>query len=189
MADRDGADRLLAEGPLEPAAGGVGDLGIEADVEIGRADRREIGRRGTERGGEIDVDAERVEQPGDLDHVVAMAEAQRGRAEDVGRRAAAFARRGAHVLVGERPDQLVEGLRRAPILLALIARQLERDTGHRQAHRLARGRRGRPGSARRCMTRRPASPAAGTARTRRAPPSGTARRYPCRGRAPGTSCR
>ena len=68
--------------------GRAGDLGIEHDVEVGLAEPGEIGRRRAERRDDVDVDAEAAEQPGDLGDVVAMAEAERGRAEQVAARAA-----------------------------------------------------------------------------------------------------
>ena len=136
MADRDRAHRLLPECLVEPAARRIGDFGVEADVEIGRTQPREIGRAGTERRGHVDVDAERAEQAGDFYNVVAVAESQRGRPEQIDARTTAFAGRRAQILVGEFADQLVEGLRRAPIFLALIARQFERHDRDREPHRL-----------------------------------------------------
>lgn len=114
-------------GPRQPAARSVGDFGIEADRAIGRADPLEVGRACPKRRDQIDVDAQRAEQLPDLDQIVAMAKAERGRTQDVGDRAASLARRGAHVLVGQPPDQLVEGFGRPPVFLAAVAGQFERD--------------------------------------------------------------
>src|SRR6476646_5511456 len=121
MADRHGPNSFLPKSLFEPAACRVGDLGIETDIEVRRADRREIGRRCPERGDEMNVDPERIEQAGHLDYVVAMAEAERGRPKQIGARAATFARCGPHIFVGEFADELIKGFARAPMLLAAVA--------------------------------------------------------------------
>ena len=68
----------------------AGDFRIQHDVEVGLASRAEIGRRRPHRRNDVHVDAKLAEQRRDLDDVVAMAEAERGRAEQI----AAGARRG-----------------------------------------------------------------------------------------------
>ena len=91
-ADRHGLDAGLPERPLQPLRGRGGDLRIEHDVEVGVAEAREIGRRRAERRDDMDVDAELVEQLRYLGDVVAMAEAERRRAEKIAARAPAVAR-------------------------------------------------------------------------------------------------
>ena len=71
---------------FEPLRRLRGDLGIEHDVEVGVAEAGDVGGAGAERRDDVDVDTEPLEQPGDLAHVVAMAEAERGRAEQVAAR-------------------------------------------------------------------------------------------------------
>ena len=80
----------------------------------------------------------RASRRGDLGDVVAMAEAERGGAEHVaaGARPRARRRRRRRVRAGQRADQLVEGLGRAPVLLLLVGRQLQRHDRDRQAQRL-----------------------------------------------------
>ncbi len=188
IAHRHGADGRLLERLFQPARGGVGGLGIEHDVEVGRAEPLEVGGRRPHRRGDVDVDAEQPEQPGDLDDVVAVAETERGRAEQVRRRTAAGHRRALDRGVRQRPDERVERLRRAPILLALVRRQVEVDHRHRQVERL-----GEPGGvvldqlggARRADQQRLRLR---SGRKRRGSRSAAVRRCPCRGRAPGTSC-
>ena len=140
IAHRHGADGRLLERLLEPARGGVAGLGIEQDVEVRRAEPLEVGGRRPHRRGDVDVDAEVPKQLGDLDDVVAVAEAERGRTEDVGERPAIRHRRPRDRRVGEGADEGVERLRRAPVLLALVARQLEVDHRDRQAQRLGEAR-------------------------------------------------
>ena len=83
------------------------------------------------RGGDVDADAEALEQLGDLGHVVAVAEAEAGGAEQVaGERLRARGR------AGEVAHELEEGLGGAEALLALVGRQFERDDRNRQAHAL-----------------------------------------------------
>ncbi len=91
----------------------------------------EVGGGGAERGCDVDADAEAFEEFGDLGHIVAVAEAEAGGAEEIaGERLSPLG--GA----GEVADQLEEGLGGAEALLALVGGQLERDDRHRQAHAL-----------------------------------------------------
>ena len=136
VADRHGAHGFLPELAFQPATGRIGDFGIEADVEIGLAQPRQIGGAGPQRGGYIDGNAQGVEQPGDFDHIVAMPEPKRGRPQQIdagpgGVRARCRRGTGAH-----RTHQVVEGFGRAPVLFALVAGQFERDHRAWQPHRL-----------------------------------------------------
>ena len=83
-ADRHGADGGLVECLFEPARCFVCDFGIEDDIEVRRADPRDVCRRRAQRRDEIDLDAQRVENLADLDKVIAVAEAQGGGAENIG---------------------------------------------------------------------------------------------------------
>ena len=150
-ADRHRLDGRLAERLLEPAAGGARDLGVEADVEVGVGQAREVGAGRVERGDDVDVDADAPEQSAHLDDVVAAAEAEARRADQVrarparrGRRAVARVgavrgrRRGALArgVEQQRPHQRVEGLARAPVLLLRVGGELERHDRNRQAEPL-----------------------------------------------------
>ena len=81
-------------------------------------------------GGHVDLDAHALEHGRDLDQIVAMAEAERGRAQDVaaGARGLLRARR-RRVRAGQGADELVKGLGGAPVLFLLVGGQLERDHG------------------------------------------------------------
>ncbi len=59
--------------------GRAGCLGIEHDVEVGRAEPGEIGGAGAQRRHHVHVDAEIGKEAADLDQVVPVAEAQRRR--------------------------------------------------------------------------------------------------------------
>ena len=133
MPDRHGADDLLPVILLQPARRDIRNLGIEHDVEVCVRQPREIGRPRIQRGHHIHIDAELSQQARHLDHVIAMAEAQRRRPENI----AAWPRPrragwGAIDLRRKRADQLVERLRRAPVFLFLIRRQVQRDYRDRQ---------------------------------------------------------
>ena len=86
-ADRHGAKHGLAERALQPLRRLVSDFGIEYDVEVSLAQLCQVCGRGTERCNHVDVDAEAIEQTADLDYVVAVAEAEGARAEQVAARA------------------------------------------------------------------------------------------------------
>ena len=109
--------------------------------------------------------------------VVAMAEAERGRAEHVAARPDAGSRAGRFVPgagacgPAKRAHQLIEGLGRAPVLLPLVGRQFERHDRDRQAERARQAAGIVLDQFARCRTRRPAAPAAGSARRPRAPRS------------------
>ena len=139
-ANADGHDLRggLAEGAGQPGGGDAGHFRIQHHVEVGIAQPRQVGRSRALGGGHVDVDAQLAQQPRDLHHVIPVAEAQRRRAEDVGPRTRAplplAARRG-RVRPGAGADDLVEGLRRAPVLLLLVGRQLHRHHRHRQVQR------------------------------------------------------
>ena len=94
-----------------------------------RAEPRDVRRRGAVGCCDIDADAHPGEQPRDLLDIVAMAKSEGGRPDQVGGDLRRLLDRGR-----ERAGDLVEGLVGAVILLALIARQLQRDHRHRQAH-------------------------------------------------------
>ena len=96
------------------------------------APRRAMSRgRGAERGDGVHGDADLGEQAGQLLDVVAVAEAERGGAEDVAARL-----RGAVGLDRQAADDLQEGLGGAEALLALVGGQFQRDHRDRQAEGL-----------------------------------------------------
>ena len=113
---------------LQPGAGGLGGLGVEHDVEVGGAEAGDVARRGAERRDGVHGDADLGEQPGQLLDVVAVAEAERGGAEDVAARL-----RGAVGPDRQAADDLQEGLGGAEALLALVGGQFQRDHRDRQA--------------------------------------------------------
>ncbi len=118
---------------LEILRGRQRDLRIKHDVEIRLPEFRQVGGRGAQRRGYADVNSERSQQPRDFLHVVAAAEAERGRAEQIHERFctrrpfATWPRQCAH--------ESVESFGCAPILLLLIGRQFERNDGDRQIER------------------------------------------------------
>ena len=128
-ADRHGGGVRLAQVALEPGGSQPRHLGVEHHVEVGIAEPSQIGRPRAERRHHVHGDAEAFKQLAHLHQVVAVAEAERGWAQDV---AAGRARR-ALGLHGEAADKLVQRLRRAPVLLLLVGRQVERDDRHRHA--------------------------------------------------------
>ena len=130
-ADRDRLGRGLAEAAVEVTRGRAGDFGIQHDVERRVAQADQVGRAGAQRGHDVDLDAEALDQGDDLLDVVTVPEAERARAEDV---AAGFRRRRLGLL-REGTDELVERLGRAPILLLLVGRQLQRHDRHVESHR------------------------------------------------------
>ena len=141
VADRHGFGGRLSEIFGQPCRGERGDLGVQHDVEVGVTQAREVGRRGAERRHHVDVDAQLPEQAANLAQVVAVAKSQRGRAEDVaartpGRVAHAPRAAGHYRRAGQRSHHLVEGFGRAPVFLALVRRQFERDHRDRQVERL-----------------------------------------------------
>ena len=118
---------------FEIGGGGVRHFRIHHDVEVGFAEPREIGGRRIHRRDHMDVDAERIQQPRDLGDVVAVAEAERGRAQQIAARTLAL--RAFAARPGKGAHQTVEGLRGAPVFLLLIGRQFERHDGNRQRER------------------------------------------------------
>jgi hypothetical protein len=78
----------------------------------------------------VNVDAHRGEQPRDFGDIVPVPEAERSRPEQIGFRPDAFGARRAlrsgrrRMRRAERAHELVEGLRRAPVLFLLIGGQL-----------------------------------------------------------------
>ena len=90
----------MSESALKPAGGLICDFGVEDDVEVGSADPANVLWRCAQRGDKVHLDAEGIENLADLDQIVAVAEAQRGRAKDVGTRLSAFTGFAHHRLVG-----------------------------------------------------------------------------------------
>ncbi len=88
-------DRRLTEHALQPVACLIGQLRIDADVEVGLRNTQQILGRRAERRDHIDIDPDRVEQSGDLDDIVATPEPERGRTEQI-RLADAHPRRATH---------------------------------------------------------------------------------------------
>ena len=130
-ADRHEFGRCLAEIARQPGCGLHARFGIQHDIEAGVAETGEVGRGGTERGNDVDGDAETAKQGGDFGDVVAMTKTKRGRAEDV----AACPRRRLRWPDGEGADQLIKSFRGAPVFLFLVGRQLDRHNRDRQAQR------------------------------------------------------
>ena len=139
QADRHGFHGLLTECALQPRTGLRRNLGIETDIEIRLADAGNVGRTGTHGRHQIHINAKIAEQAGDFSNIIAVAEAERGRAQQVGagpaRAVLAHRRQRLALLVRQRPHDLVKGFRRAPIFLAAVAGQFERDDRARQPHR------------------------------------------------------
>ena len=139
--DRHGFHHGLAEHALQPHSRLGGDFRVQDHVEIGIAKPGQVRRRRTQRGHDIDVDAHPVQQGSDLPHIVAVAESERCRTQQVAARAnarlarRALAARRRRRRPGHGADELVEGFRRPPILLALIGRQFQRHDGDRQSKR------------------------------------------------------
>ena len=96
--------------------------------------------RAPKRGNHVHVDAEVREQTADLGEVVAMAKAERRRAEDVAARRAfpadALRAGRGRVGAGQRAHDAVQRFGRAPVFLLLVGGQLQRDHGDRQGERL-----------------------------------------------------
>ncbi len=95
-----------------------------------RAEPSHVRRARAERRDDVDRDAKLEEEPGQLLHIVPVAEAEPRRPDDV----AADPLRPRHRL-REMPHDLEEGLVRPEILLPLIAREVERDDRDRQVER------------------------------------------------------
>ena len=132
-ADGDHLGEGLAMGLFEILGGAVRDFGIEHHVEIGVAEPCQILRRGAHGRDHIDVDPHPTQQLGDFPDVVAVAEAQGRRSQQIaqgpgaGGALALGASQGAH--------EAIEGLRRAPVFLFLIGGQFQRHHGNRQGER------------------------------------------------------
>jgi hypothetical protein len=114
------------------------DLGVEHDVEVGFGQPCQVVRVGTGGRGDTHLDAQALEQARisltssrwRKPSAVGPRMLQRGRmAFGAGR---ARRCRGRGVRAGERAHDAVEGFGGAPVLLALVGRQLERDHRHRQ---------------------------------------------------------
>ena len=126
-ADRHGLHRRHAEAALQPAANRAGQLRIKADVGVGVGDAPQVRRAGLQRRHHVHLDAVFGEQPADLAHVIAAAEAQQAGSQQVDPRSAALrlpAIGGGLGAAGRRdlvfqqsPHQLIQGLGRAPVLL------------------------------------------------------------------------
>jgi hypothetical protein len=112
-ADRHGADGGLAVGALQPAGRGLGDLRVEHDVEIGVGQAPQVVGRGAQRRGDVDPDAEALQQARDFDQVVAVAKAQRGRAQDIAQGGGPPSARGGGTFAPRRQGahHLIEGFR------------------------------------------------------------------------------
>ena len=155
------AGERLAERLLEPSRRGVGDLGIEHDVEVGLAKTRDVGRRGTHRRGDWTSMPRRPSSARDLGEIVAVAKAERGGTEEIAASAARCCRgrvdawRRSH-RSGQRRGRCDRRSRRRPSFPFLVGRQLKRDDRDRASRARARKTaRDRPGSARPCTTPRP----------------------------------
>ena len=96
---------------------------------MGRGEPGDIGGRGAHGGGHVHGDAEVVEKGRHLFDVVAVAEAERGGAEDVGGDMGRALAGG-----GEVAGDLEEGLIRAEVFLALVGGQFQRDHRDGEAH-------------------------------------------------------
>ena len=128
-ADGHGLGIGLAEGFFAVARRQLSGFGVEQHVEVCRAHAGDVGGAGPHRGGDVDVDAQFLNQRRNLGDVVAVAEPQAGGAEDVaGHPGGTFGR------LGQVTDDLQKRLISAKVFLALIAGQLQRDHRHRQTH-------------------------------------------------------
>ena len=125
-ADADGDDLGigLAAGTFEVAGGGFARFGVKQHVEMRLTHAGDVFGGGTHRGGHVDGDAHEGQKFRHLGHVVAVAEAEGGCAEDV-----AGDGFGAGHRFGQCLDDLEEGLVRAEVFLALVGGQVERDHG------------------------------------------------------------
>jgi hypothetical protein len=141
-ADRHRAHHGQPERALDPRARRPGHLGRVAHHEVALGDAPQVVDAGAQRRDHVRVHARLGEQGAQLAHVVARAEAEHRRPEHRGprppprlarrpRRPGRRRQRPAH-----RAHELVEGLRRAPVLLLAVRRQLERHHRHREAEPL-----------------------------------------------------
>ena len=123
-ADGDGFGPGLGVGLFQPAGGGFAGFGVEEDVEMGGGEALQVLRRRIQRGGDVYGDAHLGEEFGDFGHIVAVAEAQGRRAEDV---AGDFL--GALLRYGQGAGEGEEGLVRAEVFLAGVAGEVEGHDG------------------------------------------------------------
>ena len=128
-ADRHGLGEGLLEVRLQPAGCGFGVFRVHQHVEMGSAEAGDVGGTGPHRRDDIDGHAHRGQQTGQFGDVVAVAKAQGGRADQVGRDLF-----GAGTGFGQMADDLQEGFIGAKAFLALIGRQVERDDWQAQIH-------------------------------------------------------
>ena len=129
-ADGHGFGERLAQVLFAPPCRRLAGLGVHQNVEMGLPKRLGICRGGAHGSNDIDGDAHVFQQAGDLGDVIPVAEAERRRAKQVaaGSRAG-FALRTRRVgrwclRSGQRADNMIEGLGRTPVFLALVGRQL-----------------------------------------------------------------
>ena len=136
-ADWNRFDRWQAELALQPAADRSGDLGVEVEVGVRRRESQQVSRPGAEGGDNGHINAVTRQQLGQLPHVIAAAETQEGRPQQVHPRPAVFSAPTGGIELGltgrrklrfqQTADQLVEGLSRPPVFLFGIGRQVQID--------------------------------------------------------------
>ena len=118
---------------LQPLSSGQTNFGVEHHVEVGLGQFLHIGHAGTQGCDHGHVHTELVQQLGDFLDVVAVAKTQGARAKDVAS-GSCFGCLGSVLsrLVHQVAAQLVEGLARAPVFLALVRGQLQGHHGNGQ---------------------------------------------------------
>ena len=122
---------------LQKACRDLRNFRVKHDIEIRVPQLRDVRGCGAHGRGHHNLNAHACEQFGDFGHIIAMPKAKGGRAQNIAaRRARRITWRAGLRRPSEGAHQAIEGLRRAPIFLALICRQFKRHHGHRQAERL-----------------------------------------------------
>ena len=117
---------------LQKACRDLRNFRVKHDIEIRVPQLREVRGRGAHGRGHHNLNAHAGEQLGDFGHIIAMAKAKGSRAQNIAaRRARRITWRAGLRRPSEGAHQAIEGLRRAPIFLALICRQFKRHHGHR----------------------------------------------------------
>ena len=122
---------------LQKACRDLRNFRVKHDIEIRFTQPRQVRGCSTHGRSHHNLNAHAAEQFGDFGHIIAMPKAKGSRAQNIAaRRARRITRRAGLRRPSEGAHQAIEGLRRAPIFLALIGRQFKRHHGHRQAERL-----------------------------------------------------
>ena len=135
-ANRHGAGEGLLVLALQPLGGGVGDFGVKHHVEVGFAQAGDVGHAGVEGCDHMHLHAQAFNQAGDFDHIVAVAKAHGGGAQDVAACGPAAVQRCARGGGGgQAAGEVIKGFGRAKIFFALVGGQLQGHHRHRQVQR------------------------------------------------------